>query len=134
MYGNYYSTSKKAKKKVFISFDFDNDKFLRDALVGQSKNEDSPFEIEDWSVKEPWDSDEWKNEVRKKLRRCDVVIVMVGEETYKCSGVKTEIKIANEEKLKVYGIQGYENKKCPRPDGLDGYYKWTWDNLKRLLS
>ena len=47
-------------KKVFISFDFDNDQFLRDSLIGQAKLPDSPFEIEDWSVKEPWNQSDWK--------------------------------------------------------------------------
>ena len=43
-------------KRAFISFDFDNDEDLRNALVGQSKMSDSPFEIADYSVKEPMDS------------------------------------------------------------------------------
>jgi hypothetical protein len=42
-----------AKKRVFISFDFDHDEDLRNLLVGQARNPDSPFEIADWSVKEP---------------------------------------------------------------------------------
>jgi len=40
------------KKKVFVSFDFDNDKTLKDFIVGQAKNSDSPFEISDHSLKE----------------------------------------------------------------------------------
>lgn len=40
-----------AKTRVFISFDADHDSFLRDALVAQAKNEDSPFEIADYSIK-----------------------------------------------------------------------------------
>ena len=34
-----------AKKRVFISFDFDNDDRLKDLLVGQSRNPDTPFEL-----------------------------------------------------------------------------------------
>ena len=41
-----------AKKKVFISFDFDNDKTLKEFIVGQAKNSDSPFEMSDHSLKE----------------------------------------------------------------------------------
>lgn len=40
------------KKKVFISFDFDNDLKLKNLLAGQAKLSDSPFEISDWSLKE----------------------------------------------------------------------------------
>ena len=41
-----------AKKRVFISFDYDNDSDLKTLLVGQAKNPDSPFEITDMSIKE----------------------------------------------------------------------------------
>ena len=36
-----------ANKRVFISFDFDNDKRLKDFIIGQSKLPDSPFEVID---------------------------------------------------------------------------------------
>ena len=42
-----------AKARVFTSFDFDHDENLRNLLVGQAKLPDSPFELADWSVKEP---------------------------------------------------------------------------------
>jgi hypothetical protein len=131
---NFFSTAKKAKKKVFISFDFDNDQFLRTAIVSHSKLEDCPYEIEDWSVKEPWDDDEWKDKCLTKIKKCDLVIVMVGEKTHACSGVKAEIQMAKEAKVRVVGIQGYKDKNCPRPDGLEGYYIWTWDNIDKLVG
>lgn len=121
------------KKKVFISFDYDNDAFLRDSLVGQSKLEDSPFEIEDWSVKEPWDEKKWKEKCLSKIKRTDLVIVMVGPKTHQCSGVKAEIQMAREAKVPVVGVQGYKDKVCPEPAGLDGYYNWTWSNIKGLV-
>lgn len=40
------------KKRVFVSFDFDNDKTLKDFIVGQSKLPDSPFDVADHSLKE----------------------------------------------------------------------------------
>ena len=42
-----------SKKRVFISFDYDHDEMLKTFLVGQSKHQDSPFELTDWSIKEP---------------------------------------------------------------------------------
>ena len=123
-----------ANKKVFVSFDFDNDQFLRTSLIGQAKNEGTPFEMEDWSVKEPWDQKTWKEECLTKIKRCDLVIVMVGEKTYSCSGVKAEIAMAKEAGVPVYGIEGYKNKNCTRPEGLDGYYDWTWANIKYLVD
>ena len=40
-----------AKKRTFISFDYDHDSDLKNLLVGQARNEDSPFEITDMSIK-----------------------------------------------------------------------------------
>lgn len=63
-----------AKKKVFISFDFDNDKFLKDALVGQSKYPDSPFEISDHSLKEAKPEENWLDHAKRAIGRSGVVI------------------------------------------------------------
>ena len=35
------------KKRAFISFDYDHDEELKQALIGQAKNPDSPFSIND---------------------------------------------------------------------------------------
>lgn len=37
-------------KRVFISFDFDNDNELRGHLISQAERPDSPFTIKDYSV------------------------------------------------------------------------------------
>lgn len=47
------------KKRVFVSFDYDHDESLKNLLVGQAKNSDSPFAIFDMSIKEAI-SDDWK--------------------------------------------------------------------------
>lgn len=39
------------KKRVFISFDYDHDESLKNLLVGQARNPDSPFCITDMSIK-----------------------------------------------------------------------------------
>ncbi|GAI79061.1 unnamed protein product, partial [marine sediment metagenome] len=88
-------------KRVFISFDFDNDKVLKDFMVGQSQLEDSPFEIYDWSLKESAPEEDWEDEARKKIKRSDIVLVMVGEKTYKASGVLKEVKITRDEEIKI---------------------------------
>ena len=70
-----------ALKRAFISFDFDHDEELRDALKGQARNPDSPFEIADWSLQEPLTGN-WKAKVRDRIRRTDLTIVICGEHTH----------------------------------------------------
>ena len=124
------------KTRAFISFDFENDSDLRDFLVGQSKHPDSPFEIEDWSLKEPLSGD-WKEKIRTRIKKCDVVIVMCGHKTDIASGVNAELKIAQEENKPYFLLAGRKegiNKKPKNAKPSDKLYKWTWKNLKSLIQ
>jgi antiphage defense system Thoeris ThsB-like protein len=85
-----------AAKRAFISFDFDHDEDLRNLLVGQAKNPDTPFEIQNWSVKEPMTGD-WKEKVWTRIRRTDLTIVICGESTHTATGVAAELSITREE-------------------------------------
>lgn len=122
------------KKKVFVSFDFDNDEILKTFLIGQSKNPDSPFEVIDGSLKEAAPEKDWEDKARVKIKAADVVIVMVGPKTYKASGVLKEVKMANEERKKIFQIIGYKDGNYTRVEGAGVLYSWNWENLKKLLS
>lgn len=123
-------------KRAFISFDFDNDEALRNLLVGQSKNPESPFGVADWSVKEPFPRN-WEEKVRNRIRRTDLTIVICGEHTYSASGVATELTITREEQNPYFLLKGYSNRTCEKPRTAfrsDKMYTWTWNNLKLLIS
>ncbi|MDD2852905.1 MAG: TIR domain-containing protein [Desulfuromonadaceae bacterium] len=125
-----------AKKRVFVSFDYDNDARLKDLLVGQSKLEDSPFELADWSIKEHMTGD-WKEKARKRIRAVDVVCVLCGDKTHTATGVSAEVELAQEEKKEYFLLWGYKDKTCTKPTkakSTDKIYKWSWDNLKSLIG
>lgn len=124
------------KKRTFISFDYDNDKDLKTMLVGQAKNSDSPFEITDMSIKETINK-EWKKKARTRIKGCDVVVVICGENTDTATGVSEELKIAQEEEIPYFLLRGYSDKTCVKPLAAktgDKIYKWTWNNLKQLIN
>ena len=120
------------KKRAFISFDYDHDLDLKNLLVGQAANPESPFEIADWSLKgaEP----DWEEKCRQRIKRCDLVIVIVGEHMATATGVKKEVAITREEEIPMFGLHGRAGKVCPAPPGFPKVYKWTWDNLKNLIA
>ncbi len=125
-----------AKKRVFISFDYEHDADLKTLLVGQAKNTDSPFEITDMSIKETI-SENWKANARRRIKGCDVVIVICGEKTNTATGVSAELKIAQEENISYFLLKGRANKVCVKPlqaKSGDKIYNWTWDNLKILIN
>lgn len=124
-----------AKKKVFISFDFDNDKTLKEAMIGQAKLPDFPFEISDFSLKEATPEKDWLDKARAAIARSEVFMVILGPKTKKATGVLKEVKLANELKKPNFQIIGYK-------DGSEDWgvpdaghvYRWNWDNLKKLLA
>lgn len=123
------------KKKVFVSFDFDNDKTLKDFIIGQAKLDDSPFEVVDFSLKEAAPEKTWLDKARAAISRSEVFIVMLGSKTRTAPGVLKEVKIANELKKPKFQIIGYK-------DGSETWavpeagrvYRWNWENLKNLLK
>lgn len=125
-----------AKKRAFISFDFDHDEELRDALVGQARLSDSPFAIVDMSVREPFDGN-WKQKVRHRIRRTDLSIVICGEHTHQARGVAAELTITREERKPYFLLRGRPHKVCHKPATAlrsDQIHKWSWDNLKKLIA
>ncbi|AIZ56881.1 hypothetical protein Mpt1_c10080 [Candidatus Methanoplasma termitum] len=122
-------------KRAFISFDYDHDLEIKEALVGQAKLPDSPFSIVDVSIKEAIDTN-WKEYARKKIKSCDVVVVLCGKHTNGAKGVTAEISIAQEENVPYFLLKGHKNESV-RPVGArnsDKMYDWTWDNLKALFA
>ncbi len=124
-----------AKKRVFVSFDFDNDKALKDFIIGQSKNPDSPFEISDFSLKEAAPEREWLARARAAIARSEVFIVMLGSRTRFASGVLKEVAIANDLSKTRFQIIGYQNgSETWAVPNAGRVYRWNWDNLKKLLG
>jgi len=124
------------KKRTFISFDYDHDDFLREAIVGQAKNTDSPFEIIDYSVRRTLLGD-WKPKVKEKISRSDIVIVICGEHTHTADGVAFELETTKKMSKPYFLLKGYRDKKCTKPtsaDSTDKIYIWSWTNLNTLIG
>jgi hypothetical protein len=122
------------KTRVFVSFDYDHDRTLKDFLVGQARLTDSPFELSDWSVKEA-QATNWKDHARGRIKASDVVAVICGENTHTAVGVSAEIQLAREERRPYFLLKGYKDKNCTLPKGAENekMYTWTWENLKALI-
>jgi len=124
------------KKRVFISFDYDNDEGAKTMLAGQAKFEDSPFDFVDASIRDHLTGD-WKEKVRRRMQNVDLVIVLCGTRTDRASGVAAEVKIAQDANKEYFLLQAYADKDCTKPTTVlssDKMYKWTWDNLKKLIG
>lgn len=131
---NFTGLNNMTKKRVFISFDFDNDRVLRDFMLGQARLPDSPFEVIDHSLKEAAPERNWEAKARAAIARSDIVIVMVGNDTHRAGGVLKEITMAREAGVQVVQVIGYKDGDYTPVPNAGRLYAWNWQNLKKLLS
>jgi hypothetical protein len=130
----FYREIQVGKKKVFVSFDFDNDRVLKDFIVGQARLADSPFDVVDHSLKEAAPEPDWPKKARAAIKRSELVLVMVGSHTHRAQGVLKEVAMAREEGVPIVQIIGYKDGNYTAVPNAGRLYSWNWDNLKRLLS
>ncbi len=121
------------KKKVFISFDFDQDKALKDLLIGQSHNSVCPFDVIDSSLKEAVPEEGWEEKARQKILKADQVIVLVGAQTHRAPGVLKEVTLARKHHKKIVQLIGRKDGHYKRVPGAGVLYRWTWDTLQKIL-
>jgi hypothetical protein len=124
-----------AKTRAFISFDFDNEAKYRDFLIGQAKNPNSPIEIDDWSLKYAFD-EKWKTQCRERIKRTDIVIMLVGKNTYRAQGAIWEVQCAKDEGIPVFGVYINKDDKGTIPSSLKGsaVIEWTWDGIAKKVK
>ena len=123
------------KKRVFVSFDFDNDRDLKTMLIGQARLPDSPFAVIDHSLKEAAPNPLWQMRARAAIRRADVVVVILGARTRTARGVLAEIRMAKTLGKPIVQIIGRRwGGRHWRIPGAGRVYSWTWPNLKQILS
>lgn len=123
-----------AKKRVFVSFDFDNDQSLKHLIIGQTKNPDLDFEVIDHSLKEAAPEKDWVDKARRAIGRSELVLVIVGAQTHRAPGVLKEVKMAREAGVKVAQIIGYKDRAYTAVPDAGRLYSWSHENLKSLLS
>ena len=122
--------------RAFISFDFEHDENLRNFLVGQAKNNNSPFNFSNWSLKEPLSGD-WKKKIRDRIALTSLTVVICGHHTHTASGVSTELEITKELGKPYFLLAGHSDGKCTKPKGSrpnDKIHPWTWENMQQLLK
>ena len=119
---------------AFISFAAE-DATYRTYLVGQSKHPDSRFKIKDTSLHEPFSS-AWKTQTREIIRGSDLLILMIGSDTYRAEGAIWEVKTALEEGVPIFGVHINKSPKGRVPACMRGnpVIAWTHKGLAREIN
>ena len=87
-----FDNAQPEKRNIFISFDH-RDVSEVNLLRGQAKNEDNDLEFNDYSVKEPYDSEKAeyiKSAIRERIRQASVTVIYITDLTHESQWVSWE--------------------------------------------
>ena len=70
-----------ASLNIFVSFEFDKDKDLKNNFYSQAKS-CTNHRIRNCSLNESYPDEVWKNKARAAIRECDAVIILIGPDTH----------------------------------------------------
>ena len=119
-------------KKVFISFRGE-DEFKVWTLRGLAEFKNVAFEMDDESLRKAIDSkddDYIKSVIRPKIKRCDVCLCMIGENTFRSrKWVPWEVGLAASEGKELIGMRFKDTPTAITPNILvtNGVRPFNWD-------
>jgi hypothetical protein len=129
-----------AKKTVFISYDYDNDKHYKNLLVAWDANKDFDFSFYDASVDvsvDSYDAAAIKRVISTRINNATHFLCIVGEKTHKSKWVAWEIDKAVELKKKMVAVKTAKDNTTPT--GLLGVgaawaLSFTFASIKKALD
>lgn len=123
--------------RAFISFDFDHNEKQKLYFIGQSKNSRTPFSVQDWSAKSAMPQSQWEQIVEDKIKRCNMVIVLVCRNMSSAIGVRKEVEMAARNNVPVFGVYVDDaNYLSNLPIGLarSRVVNWQWDKIAEKID
>lgn len=129
-----------ARKTVFISFDYDNDRHYKNLLIAWDANDEFDFELYDGSLKEPINSTNAayvRSQIRPKIARASHLLCIVGKESAQSDWIAWEIDTAAEKNKKLIGVKIAKKHKSPQGllnKGAKWALSFNFDAIKKAVE
>ena len=129
-----------AKNKVFISYDYDNDKAAKDRLLGWDTNKEFDFSSYDRSFDVAVDSDEAaaiKQDLAARIGESSHFLCIIGKETYRRDWMAWEIRKAVELKKKLVAVKTdsiYNSPTAMQGVGASWSTMFDFDSIKKAMN
>jgi len=129
-----------AKKKVFISYDYDNDKHYKNLLLAWDKNSEFDFSFYDQSIDvsvDSTDSAAIARAISARINMSTYFLCIIGKGTHKSEWVAWEINKAIELKNKLVAVKIESDNTSPSEIlGVDATWamSFTFDSIKEALE
>jgi hypothetical protein len=128
------------KKKVFVSYDYDNDRHYKNLLLAWDANKLFDFSIHDHSADVSVNSTKAtaiKSVLSRYINETTYFLVIVGAKTHKSAWVKWEIEKAVELKKRIVAVK--TDRENTSPDALLGVgaswaMSFTYDAITKAID
>ena len=129
-----------AKKKIFVSYDFDNDRHYKNLLLAWDKNSEFDFGFSDQSADvsiQSTNAAAIKRAISAKINAATYLLCLIGGKTSRSSWVTWEIDKAKELRKRIVAVKiSYSN---ITPNGLLGAgvswaFSFTFDAIKNAIE
>jgi hypothetical protein len=127
-------------KRVFISFDYDNDRHYKNLLLAWNANKDFDFELYDASLKVAINSEDAKyikTLIKPKIVAAGYLLCIVGKEAGTNDWIRWETQTAVDAGKKLIGVKLEKSNTSP-PELLNNNATWamsfTFDAIKKAVE
>ena len=124
-----------ANLRIFVSFEFDKDNSLKNNFLRQAR-EQSQHRVSNCSLNQAYPDEAWKNKVKQAIRECDVVLVLVGQNTHNAPGVLVETNMGRSMKkstIQVLSTKARRNN-YKGVASLEDRSSWKWDAIYQRVN
>ena len=129
-----------AKNKVFISYDYDNDKASKDRLLGWDTGKEFDFSSYDQPIGIAVDSEEAaaiKQDLAARIGAASCFLCIVGKESYRSGWVAWEARKAVELKKKLVAAKTdsiYNSPPALQRAGASWSAMFNFDSIKKAMN
>jgi hypothetical protein len=128
------------KKKVFVSYDYTNDKHYKNLLLAWDRNKSFDFSIHDHSADVSINSTNAaaiKSVLSRYINEATYFLVIVGKKTHKSAWVRWEIEKAIELKKRIVAVK--TDRENTSPDSLLGVgatwaMSFTYESISNAID
>ena len=114
---------------IFVSFEFDKDNDLKNNFYQQAERL-TQHRIRNCSLNESYPDWHWREKAKAAIRECEVMVILVGEDTHNAPGVETEVEFARSMDKPIFQIVP-RRRSYTGVSGIDTIrWKWTLINEK----
>ena len=117
---------------IFVSFEFDRDNDLKNNFLEQAR-ENTQHRVRNFSLNEAYPDETWRIRAREAIRECDVVVVLIGQDTHNAQGVMVETDMARSFGKPIIQVrpQGRPYQGLTR---LGDPITWRWSRINAVLD